>query len=191
MSAKGCVLWETEMKSPCDLYIMTGFPFDFVCSDASCCSGECFWWCVAVCCGVSLFTLVISCMMRWRKRWLICGFVDKSPALWPLQLWFYNEWLGWHPWHTTNRENPLMLVYWESRRLSSVSVVWLPSPYDLFLAACTTADDACWACVKAGSRDKGAVAILPLCFGNTPVASIWYMRTCDITWVAVTNFCLI
>lgn len=31
----------------------------------------------------------------------------------------------------------LTLVYWESKRLNSVLIVWFPSPYDLILAACS------------------------------------------------------
>lgn len=76
--SKDCVLWETEVQ-PCH----DGIPFRFLCTvtPSSSVLGNYFWWEVFECQSLTLFTGVISCTMRWSDRWVICGFVDKSPAL--------------------------------------------------------------------------------------------------------------
>lgn len=192
MSADHSVLWETWDENAVYLEYRDGIPFRFlrVVTPPPSVLGNVFFFlqfcaenlcvCVSVCATVWLCLLV-----SWVARW--DGEIDESfVGLLTSPLHSNLSSCGFTmsgstdtPWRTAKRST-LTPLYWESKRLSSLSLNCLApllSPLIFFLAACSLrpqlmmqAEPAVW---RQEAETERVIAILPLCFGNSPVASVW------------------
>lgn len=101
------------------LNIMMGFPFGLVYSDASFCSGECFWW--EVTCATVRVCLLVSSVAWWDEE-IDESFVGllTSPLHSNLSSCGFTMSFSTPPAHHKRGEHRLTLVYWKSKRLNSI-----------------------------------------------------------------------